>query len=586
MKLFFTILFLSISILLQAQGDVKFYAESDAKQVVIGRYFEVDFILTNADGDDFRPPSFKDFDILSGPNQAISSSSVNGRWSRELRLSYTLQPKRVGKFNIGSATIKVKGKQMKSFPIPVEVLKGKSGAKSQADLQKRIEEQVFIRAVASTDTAYIGQQILVDYKLYTTLNVETYNLLGESEYPGFFVKDIRRFNSRVVREVIDGVQYSTKVLKRVVLFPQQGGLMTVDPLEIQLAINTDESKQSRRRSFFDQVPLTRIVAKTDPLELKIRPLPANAPESFTGAVGKFSMITTSSSPSISTDDVITIKMIVVGDGDVKQIQPPPIAVSDSLEVYEPRILTENSKEENGVIKSEKKLEYLLLPKEPGSYTVVPKYTYFDTDSLQYITIASSPLRFNVRKGVKKRADIKLPSDRDSVYTELRALKSVSGLKKKGTAFIGSPIYWSLLGLPLFLLGIVMFRRRKELKAGNIDITLLKKQKAAAVAKKNLEAAQQFLDNKESRSFYNEVSRASLGYIGDKLNIPLSELSKANIEGQLQKLKISAPRVEAFIKILKTCEMALYGGMDNVAAMQETYDTAATVISGIEEEIGQ
>lgn len=585
-KILYTLFLLPLTILLYGQGEVKFFAESDARQVVIGNYFEVSFVLTNADGGNFTPPSFRNFDILSGPSQTVSSSSINGRWSRELRLTYTLQPKKIGKYKIGRASIEVKGKEMFSKQLTVEVLKGKSGATSQSEIQKKLEEQVFIKAVVSTETAYVGQQVVLDYKLYTTRNIDTYNLLAESEYDGFFVQDVRNHRWDTMREVIDGEQYSAKILKRVVLFPQQGGLMTIDPLEIQLAVINQTGQPKRRRSLFDRPSTTRMVAKTEPLKINVRSLPPNAPETFTGAVGKFQMSLNDNSPSsLSTDDVININMTLVGDGDIKQVQAPIFKVDDNFEAYDPRVSVKTPKEIDGTIRFQKSIEYLFLPKEAGNYTISPAFTYFDTDSLKYITLTKNPINYRIRKGTKKRSEIKLPEESDISLAELKDVKTIDSLSNKKGGFVGSPMYWSLLGLPLFLLGGVVLYRQKQIRAGDVDLLDLKKQRAAAVAKENLESAKQFLDNNNSRSFYNEVSRASLGYIGDKLNIPLSELSKANIEGQLQKLKISTPRIESFIKILKTCEMALYGGMNNTEAMNETYASAASVISGIEEEIG-
>ncbi len=584
-KILYTLLLLPLTIFLYGQGEVKFFAESDARQVIIGNYFEVSFILTNAEGGNFTPPSFRNFDILSGPSQSVSSSSINGRWSRELRYSYTLQPKKVGKYKVGASSIEVKGKEMFSDPINVEVLKGKSGATSQSDIQKKLEEQVFIKAVPSTEMAYVGQQVVLDYKLYTTRNIDTYNLLAESEYDGFFVQDVRNHRWGTVREVVDGVQYSAKILKRVVLFPQQGGLMTIEPMEIQLAVINEDGQPKRRRSLFDRPSTTRVVVKTEPVKLNVRSLPTNAPETFTGAVGKFQMALKNSSNNLSTDDVISIQMTLTGDGDIKQVQAPIFKVDDNFEAYDPRTTVKAPEERNGKVRFQKVIEYLFLPKKAGNHTISPEFTYFDTDSLKYITLAEKPIGFRIRKGTKKRSEIKLPEESTAALSELKDVKIVGSLSNKKGGFVGSPIYWSLLGLPIFFLGGVVLYRQKQIKEGDVDLLLLKKQRAATVAQQNLESAKQFLDNNDSRSFYNEVSRASLGYIGDKLNIPLSELSKANIEGQLKKLKISAPRIESFIKILKTCEMALYGGMNNTAAMNETYTSAATVISGIEEEIG-
>ncbi|MEM9820257.1 MAG: BatD family protein, partial [Bacteroidota bacterium] len=249
-------------LLIWGQGTVTFTASADAKQVVLGGYFEVSFTLSNANGGNFQAPSFKDFNVLGGPSQSISTTSINGQWSRTLTYSYTLQPKRVGNFAIGPATIEVKGKRLKSRSIKIGVVKGKnSNATTQEDLVGQLEDQIFIKVEPQTLDAYVGQQVLVDYKIYTTREVESYNLLEESDYPGFYAQDVRRYNARVIREVIDGVQYSTKVLKRVALFPQQAGILDIEPMKMQVAIVAEQ--QPRRRSFFSTPNLTRLQLKTE-----------------------------------------------------------------------------------------------------------------------------------------------------------------------------------------------------------------------------------------------------------------------------------------------------------------------------------
>jgi len=221
---------------------VTFKASTNAKQIVIGSYFEVSYTLTNARGESFKAPRFDGFTLLSGPNRSISTSSVNGRYTSEVTYSYTLQPKKTGNYSLRGATIVIDGKTMTSNAVRIQVLKGKKGASSQADLQDRIAKEVYIRAVPSTSDAYIGQQILLDYKIYTTLDIDTYNLIAESDYDGFFMQDIRRVDGSTSREVIDGVEFSTKILKRVALFPQQAGAIAIDPMEMRLAIVREEDK--------------------------------------------------------------------------------------------------------------------------------------------------------------------------------------------------------------------------------------------------------------------------------------------------------------------------------------------------------
>ena len=368
-----------------AQNDVYFEAQADARQVVLSGYFSVTFTLHNAEGTDFQPPNFKDFTVLSGPSYSSSFTLSNGRRKQSKGFSYQLQPKKIGRFTIGTAYIDVNGKKLRTRPIQIEVVKGKnSKAKTRADLEAELGSEIFIKAEVKNDEARIGEQIILDYKLYTTRDIESYNLIDESEYAGFFAQDIRRFNGRVIKEVVDGKQFSTKVLKRVALFPQQAGKLTIDPMVMQLYINSESPNQ--RRSVFFLPKMTPIRVTTDEVQISVKSLPSDMPPTFTGAVGKFNIRASINRTKLTTDDALLLRMDVSGNGDIKQIQAPPLQISNAFEVYDPKVLEENSFENNGEYNVKKTFEYTVLPKEPGSYDFSVAFTYFDTDSLKYITL--------------------------------------------------------------------------------------------------------------------------------------------------------------------------------------------------------
>ena len=146
------------------------------------------------------------------------------------------------------------------------------------------------------------------------------------------------------------------------------------------------------------------------------------------------------------------------------------------------------------------------------------------------------------------------------------------------------MFWILILLPFLFLGGALIYRQKLIREESIDFELLKMQRARKVAVQKLSQAEQFMNNKNSKGFYDEVSRAYFGYVCDKLKITVAELSKANIHDKLQSLDVSQQHIDSFIKIIKTCEMALFAGMDNSSAMQETYNSAKGVIVKIEEEL--
>lgn len=577
-----SLLFLLLIPLLSWTQNVRFEAISDARQVVLGGTFQVEFTIYNGNGSNFNPPSFQDFEVVSGPNESSRVSIINGKSSQSYGLSYVLQPKKVGRFTVGPATVQVDGKTLQSRPLLVEVVKGRnSTATTKEELDRELSEGVYIKAIVNKEASKIGEQTLVDYKLYTSRNIESYNVVQESEYPGFFAHEVRRFNSRQIQEVIDGVQYTTKVIKRVALFPQQAGIFDIEKLVMNISVVMGDNK---RRSIFAMPKVTTFSIETEPLEIKVEPLP-DAPPTFTGAVGKFQMRVAVNREKLSTDDAISLRMYINGNGDIKQVQAPPLALPDNFEVYDPKSLEESNYEEGSELAGKKVFEYLILPNEPGSYNLEAAFTYYDPDSAAYVTLRSETFPIQVSKGTQGRQQRITETTPTEEKEDIRFIKTAVDLDNNPYGFLGSGLFWGLCAIPFLLLGGVFVLQQIEAQKANIDPILLKRNRAVKVAQQRLQQAQQFMQSRDSKSFYDEVSRASFGYICDKLNIPFAELTKQNVQSKLQSLKVDKTQIEKFMSIIKTSEMALFAGKDNAAAMQSTYDETLEVIAAIEEQIG-
>jgi hypothetical protein len=564
------IVFLVVPLLALAQ-QAQFYATTSGNKVVKDNVFNVQFTLKNGDGQNFRPPQFDGFRVVSGPNRSMSTTIANGVRSMEMAYRYQLLATKVGRFTIGRATIDVDGTTMKTSPMTVEVVAGKAPEEAGAT-------NVFIKAEVPTQEGWIGQQLLLDYKLYTTVNIESYNVIDESDYQGFFPQDIRRHDSRPQTEVIDGVQYTTKVIKRVALFPQQAGKLTIEPLFVQLGVS--KGPQQKGRSLLFNPNVKRMNISTEPLEININPLPTNAPPSFTGAIGKYRVSMRLNRGIITTDDVLSIRMSVQGSGDLKRIQPPPLAAPDAFDVYDPKVLDEGLYETNGELVGKKEFEYLLLPKQPGSYQLQPRFTYFDPDSMQYVTFEDNVYEITVRKGSDKvRQDLNLDGEGD--VADIRFLKLDTKVYQQTAPFTGSSVFWGAFVLPFLFLGGVFIRKQSRLKQEQIDPAQRKMQLAQKEALKRLEEAAGFRAAGERKQFYNAVSKAMLGYVCDKLQIPRSELTKDNVRERLESIGVEEARIIRFMDTITTCEMALFAGRDSAEAMQETYDGAAAILADIE-----
>lgn len=573
-KILFTFFCFFFAFFNLAQSQITFTAQADTRRIVENQYFSITFKMTNGTWTEFTPPTWRGFNQVGNPSQRQSSTIINGKGTSSFSVVYNLKANKSGKYKIGSATAKINGKILKTKPFSIEVVKKKNLPPGTA----AAGEEFFVRVEPSTTIARIGQQITVDYKLYTKVNIESYDMGADPNYNGFFAQDIRRFSYRTMQEEINGEMYATKVFKRVALFPQQAGLLTIEPMNIRLG----KSEPSQRRSFFFN-EVKYFPYQVDSLDISVIPFPSDSiPPNFSGAVGTYIMKASVNNRKLTTDDAMVITMSIEGNGDLKRIISPTMDLGENFEVYDPRILEETTFEKGGEIYGRKILEYQALPLEPGNFSVQPRFTYYDTDSLDFITLGVNPLDVNVKKGRRKRTTH--ITDNGAIKLEFLPIKTQTSFSKRGEFFFGSPLFWILILLPFLFLGGALIYRQKLIREESIDFELLKMQRARKVAVQKLSQAEQFMNNKNSKGFYDEVSRAYFGYVCDKLKITVAELSKANIHDKLQSLDVSQQHIDSFIKIIKTCEMALFAGMDNSSAMQETYNSAKGVIVKIEEEL--
>lgn len=559
-------------------AQVSFEAYTDARQVVMNSYFDVTFTLRNADGDNFTPPSFDNFTVLAGPSRALSTTIVNGAVSKELSFSYTLRPRSKGKFTIGSASMTVNGKTMRTKALTVEVVESKNLGKNNP------ANRVFLRAELSTKDAILGQQITLDYKLYTAVDIDSYSILEEGEYQGFYAEDLRRFDTPPVREVIKGVQYITKILKRVALFPQQAGTLTIEPLQLELALLTDDPKGE---GFFFNRQVQRLIVQTEPTKVNVRALPTSTPASFSGAVGTYSAGFTLSRTDVSTDDVFSLRLSISGNGDIKRVQPPVLNLPDSFEVYDPKVLEEVTLENlNGELVGKKEIEYLIQPKSPGTYRLQPAFTYYNPEKKQFVTLDENVFDLTVQPGTQRPGMAKATEPPAPIEEDIRYIKTNVKLYKAEDYFFNTPVFWTLTTLPfLFFTGIV-FIKRKQIRLGQIDETQVKMKRARQEALVRLKNAEQYLKASQSRAFYDEISKALLGYVCDKLQIPGSALTKDNVREKLHSLKVDPALVTDFMEVIQTSEVALFSGKDNPEAMNDSYQRALRTLSTIEESLSK
>lgn len=564
MKKIFLFIFLFVTTLASGQ---KFYASVDAKELLEDSYLNVDFTLENARGSNFKAPSFKNFTIVQGPRTSQQRTNRNGRVSSSITYSYTLKPKKKGNLSISAASINVKGKLLKTKPFTVKVLKSSA--------QNKAGQDYYVTMEISDSIAYMGQQILVDYKLYyeVGLNIRSIEIKNEDSFDGFFVTPIKDYKSKAERIIINGKEYVTQTVRKLALFPQTKG-----KFDIRAANFVVFFPQNKRRGFYFN-SFREEFATTKSGVIDVRDLPKSEPF-FSGAIGNYKINSTTNKSTISTDQSFTLNLTISGDGDPKLITPPPLNLSDSLEVYEPNLIQERKFVDEGIQKHIASYEYLIVPKYRGKYQITPTLVYYNPDSASYKSAKGSSVLLNVVQGSgtgNSTTDITLSERADKMAPLIENMS----LAKAPKPFYNSIYHWLLFFLLILGFPLLIFYKYIHVKKSNIDPELLKSQKAQKIAEKKLALAKSCMDSNEQKRFYNEISNAILGYASDRLKIPVSQLSSSNITQELEKLTITSGPIEDVKEILQACEMALFAGTSQADKMQTMYQKSKDTLSQIE-----
>lgn len=543
----------------------RFYIQSDRSSVAEGETFVFEAVLENIDSKAIEMPDVSPFKIVQGPSTSTSISIINGKRTGTISYQYLLLATKKGKYNIPPATTKVGSKVIKSNQLTIQVESAASVAK---DKKIDAKGETFVRLEVADSKAFIGQQITLNYVLYTRQNIESYNIINEPDLEAFYVQPLNDIRDQPLRRTINGKEYYTQVIRRQILFPQKTGNYIIGPINLSLDIPVENG----RSSFFFRETRKENIA-TNSLKLTVNGLPGNVPLSFSGGVGSFDMKASVTTATVNVGEAITLKMQIEGNGDPKIIKAPDFNIPDGLEKYEPTITKDESNIVGDKINVLKVFEYIFVPSKDTIYTIEPTFSYLSTTSNHYETIKAGPFSINVVKG-----------NSTSIASKNNDTLDISNLISKDSnlySLTQSPwmSFWHIGGLLLITLltfvGILLKRR-------NIKQTMLasiNQSKAISIAKQNLQKANQFMTENNTKAFYEEIAQATTGYILKKFNISNTEASINNIVNELNNHQISQPIIDKYQEIQRQCELARFAGQDgNMTAL---YNGAEWIIDAIE-----
>ena len=600
-----------------ADGDVSFRVSAPST-VEAGGKFRVQFTINTQNASNFSAPDFKGFEVIYGPATSSQSSFqiINGRTSQSSSIIYTfvLMSDAPGTYTIGSASVLVDGKTVKSKPVQVRVLSGAGGgasaggganggyssnngggrqpsATAEQPSANISAKDLFMTATASRTTVHEQEAILLTYKIYTLLDLR--QLDGKlPTLDGFQIQEIPLPRTKEFDiEQYNGRNYRTVVWSQYLLFPQKSGTLTIPSITYEGLVITRNRNLDPIEAFFNgQSGYAEVKRKitTPTLTIHVSPLP-NKPEGFSGAVGKFSVSSSISTQEVDANEAVTLKINVKGSGNMKLIAIPEVNFPKDFETYDAKVNDKFELTRTGLAGT-KEFEYLFVPRHAGTYEIpAADFIYFDTDSRSYKTLKTEAYTLKVNKG-KGGSGQNVSNysgqqqDVQQLNQDIRFIKQGDvELHQLGDTFFGTWKYGLSYLLPLLFFVIVLIVGRKQMKA-NANVALSRGRKANKVALKRMKTAKKLLDTHDQNRFYDEVLRALWGYVGDKFNMSQESLNKENIEQSLASRQVPAEQIQQFIKVLNDCEFARYAPGDANENMGNVYNSAIEAITKMEDNL--
>jgi uncharacterized membrane protein len=595
--------------------EIKFTA-SGPKQIGNGEQFQVTYTL-NTNGSGLVSPTFPDFDLLGGPSQSTNMSIVNGAMSQSVSFTYYLRAKKEGTFTIKPAKIKVNGVEIESNSLNITVTKADPAAAQRRQQQQRQQmfdpfadpfgfpednsanqpqekikangQDIFVRVNVDKKKVYQGEPIIATLKIYSRVDLVGFQDIKFPAFTGFWNEEIQT-NSQIdlKPEVIDGVQYQVGTFKQMVLTPQKSGSISIDPFEVDAVVR--QRAQRRGRSLFDQFfgsyENVAVKLKSQTMKIEVIPYPGTKPADFSGISGKLKMAVSLDKTSTKSNEAVNLKLTIGGSGNLKLLEAPALSFPPDIEAYDPKTSDKISVNQAGISGS-RTFEYLLIPRYAGDFKLGPfSISYFDLEKKAYVTLTQPEISLHVDKGegqaegpavsgTTNKEDLKI------IGQDIRFIKTKQPtFKQHGEYFFGSPIHLLGLLLPaaLFVLFFIWLNiRRKK----NADQGYVKNSRATKLAKKRLAKAEKLLKQNNTNAFYDEIARGLWGYVGDKLLIEVSSLTKDNVKDKLLQRGTSEALIDRFLKVLNDAEFARYAPSAAGISPEQVLNESVKIIVDLE-----
>jgi hypothetical protein len=515
-------------------------------------------------------PKMDEFAAYLGSGTSQNMQFVNGRMSVSHTTNFYFQSTKEGNFEIGAVVVKAGGKEYRTDPIAISIQKTAasstpttrqrgaqsqtSGAPSRGDL--------FIRALVTKRQVYQNEPVILTYKIYTRVNVSSFGFTSLPGTAGFWVEEFNVGQQpRTSTEVLDGKQYTVATIKQMALFPMSAGTKTIDPLGVECEVRV---RSRRSRDIFDDFFNDSVFGRTmrhalqsPTVKIDVLPLPEEGkPSDFSGIVGSYTLNATVDKSGVKTNEAISYKVTIEGQGNIKTLPEPVVSLPSDFEAYPPKV--SESINRRGTVSGSKTYEYVLIPRVAGRRRIAPvQISVFDLGTKAYRTLTTDAFVIDVEQGDETYAAIPSGLSREEVRLlgqDIRFIKTMNpGFRRIGTAFYTGIGFWVVFFVPLILLGCSFgYRRHQNRMMG--DEAFARDRTAGRSVRKRLASAKSVLKTDTQKEFYAEIGKALMGFLGDKLNIAEAGMVTDDVRRELLKRNVKDDVADAYFDCLSVCDM--------------------------------
>ena len=599
------ILFLLVSAGLCRAVDFRAVGPS---QVPANQPFQIQYILDEK-GDDIQPPGMPGFELLAGPYTSTSSSFsfVNGKRTSTYQktFTYTYLASKPGTYTIGAATVTVGGRKYRSNGLKITVVREEATPasqssssheqqqeRSQSRQQRPQETSIFLRTVLSKSHVHEQEPLTLSYKLYF-IGADNVQLAGVTKMPdftGFLKQESDNEPLQAHIETYNGRQYNVATIYKVLLYPQHSGEITITPAQFEVVYTIPGDGQDPFGQLYGYQAHKTLKAPAATVQVEGLPQ-ENRPKQFSGGVGHFTMTPSISATEVSANQPITLRLDITGNGNMKLLKTPEVNWPEGFDAYDPKVNNSYQNTDSGTTGT-KSIEYLAIPREPGDYTLPPvTLSYYDSETNSYRTLSTPSYQLHIKRAQKSQDDGQVSDysqeDIRQLATDIRYIHSdepqptADGAARESAVRTGSLAWWALYIIPLLLTIVLIILLRKYIR-DNADLTQVRYRKANKVARRRLKRAKTLMETGQTTAFYEEIERAALSYLSDRLTIPTAELTKETISQQLRSRGVSETLILETDAVLSEAEFARYAPSSE-QDKQAMYNRTEDLINHLEAE---